>query len=84
MAGLDAAIHVVPQVFWGDPRKRQALGLLIDIIRATKIPVVAFSVGEEELGGIDTKPVMIGEIPANGQFQIVYTSKLLPPKNWSP
>jgi branched-chain amino acid transport system substrate-binding protein/urea transport system substrate-binding protein len=30
------------------------------------------------------KPVMIGEIQANGQFEIVYTSKLLAPKNWSP
>ncbi len=30
------------------------------------------------------KPVMIGEIQANGQFSVVYTSPLLPPKNWSP
>jgi branched-chain amino acid transport system substrate-binding protein/urea transport system substrate-binding protein len=30
------------------------------------------------------KPVMIGEIQANGQFEVVYTSKLLQPKNWSP
>jgi len=30
------------------------------------------------------KPVMIGEIQANGQFAIVYQSKALPPKAWSP
>ena len=30
------------------------------------------------------KPVMIGEIQANGQFSIVYQSKALPPKAWSP
>jgi urea transport system substrate-binding protein len=30
------------------------------------------------------KPVMIGEIQANGQFSVVYQSKALPPKAWSP
>jgi len=30
------------------------------------------------------KPVMIGEIQANGQFSIVYKSKALPPNAWSP
>ena len=30
------------------------------------------------------KPVMIGEVQANGQFAIVYQSKALPPKAWSP
>ncbi len=30
------------------------------------------------------KPVMIGEVQANGQFSIVYKSKALPPKAWSP
>ena len=30
------------------------------------------------------KPVMIGEIQADGQFSIVYQSKALPPKAWSP
>jgi hypothetical protein len=30
------------------------------------------------------KPVMIGEIKADGQFAIVYQSKPLPPKAWSP
>src|SRR5579859_1958359 len=30
------------------------------------------------------KPVMIGEIKADGQFSIVYQSKALPPKAWSP
>ena len=30
------------------------------------------------------KPVMIGEIQANGQFAIVYKSKALPPQAWSP
>ena len=30
------------------------------------------------------KPVMIGEIQANGQFAIVYKSKALPPRAWSP
>src|SRR5271167_2503544 len=30
------------------------------------------------------KPVMIGEVQANGQFDIVYKSKALPPRAWSP
>ncbi len=30
------------------------------------------------------KPVMIGEVQGNGQFSIVYKSKALPPKAWSP
>jgi branched-chain amino acid transport system substrate-binding protein/urea transport system substrate-binding protein len=30
------------------------------------------------------KPVMIGEVQGNGQFTIVYQSKALPPKAWSP
>jgi urea transport system substrate-binding protein len=30
------------------------------------------------------KPVMIGEVQANGQFDIVYKSQALPPKPWSP
>ena len=30
------------------------------------------------------KPVMIGEIQANGQLAIVYKSKALPPRAWSP
>jgi branched-chain amino acid transport system substrate-binding protein/urea transport system substrate-binding protein len=30
------------------------------------------------------KPVMIGEIQADGQFDIVYQSEALPPNSWSP
>ena len=30
------------------------------------------------------KPVMIGEVQADGQFIIVYQSKALPPKAWGP
>src|SRR6201747_2086508 len=30
------------------------------------------------------KPMMLGEIQADGQFSIVYKSKALPPKAWSP
>ena len=30
------------------------------------------------------KPVMIGEVQADGQFSIVYKSKALPPRAWSP
>jgi urea transport system substrate-binding protein len=30
------------------------------------------------------KPVMIGEVQADGQFSIVYQSKALPPNAWSP
>jgi urea transport system substrate-binding protein len=30
------------------------------------------------------KPVMIGEVRADGQFNIVYKTKALPPKAWSP
>ncbi len=38
-------------------------------IKATDIPVVAFSVGEEELAGIDTKP-LVGHLAAWNYFEI--------------
>ena len=41
-------------------------------IKATDIPVVAFSVGEEELAGIDTKP-LVGHLTAWSYFQSVNT-----------
>lgn len=41
-------------------------------IKATDIPVVAFSVGEEELAGIDTKP-LVGHLAAWNYFQSVKT-----------
>jgi urea transport system substrate-binding protein len=41
-------------------------------IKATDIPVVAFSVGEQELAGIDTKP-LIGHLAAWNYFQSVDT-----------
>ncbi len=39
-------------------------------IKAKDIPVVAFSVGEEELAGIDTKP-LVGHLAAWNYFQSV-------------
>ena len=39
-------------------------------IEATDIPVVAFSVGEEELRGIDTKP-LVGQLAAWNYFESV-------------
>jgi urea transport system substrate-binding protein len=41
-------------------------------IKATEIPVVAFSVGEEELAGIDTKP-LLGHLAAWNYFQSIDT-----------
>jgi urea transport system substrate-binding protein len=41
-------------------------------VKATDIPVVAFSVGEEELAGIDTKP-LVGHLAAWNYFQSVDT-----------
>ncbi|MDR2390696.1 MAG: urea ABC transporter substrate-binding protein [Planctomycetota bacterium] len=41
-------------------------------VSATDIPVVAFSVGEEELSGIDTKP-LVGHLAAWNYFQSVET-----------
>ncbi len=41
-------------------------------IKATDIPVVAFSVGEEELSGLDTKP-LVGHLAAWNYFQSVET-----------
>jgi len=41
-------------------------------IKATDIPVVAFSVGEEELAGIDTKP-LLGHLAAWNYFESVNT-----------
>ncbi|SIP89711.1 MAG: urea ABC transporter substrate-binding protein [Bosea sp. (in: a-proteobacteria)] len=41
-------------------------------IKATDIPVVAFSVGEEELAGIDTKP-LVGHLAAWNYFQSIKT-----------
>ena len=42
-------------------------------IKATDIPVVAFSVGEEELAGIDTKP-LVGHLAAWNYFESVDSS----------
>jgi urea transport system substrate-binding protein len=42
-------------------------------VKATDIPVVAFSVGEEELAGIDTKP-LVGHLAAWNYFQSVDTT----------
>jgi len=41
-------------------------------VKATDIPVVAFSVGEEELAGVDTKP-LVGHLAAWNYFQSVDT-----------
>ena len=41
-------------------------------IKATDIPVVAFSVGEEELAGIDTKP-LLGHLAAWNYFELIKT-----------
>lgn len=41
-------------------------------IKATDIPVVAFSVGEEELAGVDTKP-LVGHLAAWNYFQSIDT-----------
>jgi len=41
-------------------------------IKATDIPVVAFSVGEEELAGVDTKP-LVGHMAAWNYFESVDT-----------
>ena len=38
-------------------------------IKATDIPVVAFSVGEEELAGLDTKP-LVGHLAAWNYFEV--------------
>jgi len=42
-------------------------------VKATDIPVVAFSVGEEELAGIDTKP-LIGHLAAWNYYQSIKSS----------
>ena len=39
-------------------------------IKATDIPVVAFSVGEEELRGVDTKP-LVGHLAAWNYFESI-------------
>jgi urea transport system substrate-binding protein len=41
-------------------------------VKATDIPVMAFSVGEEELAGLDTKP-LVGHLAAWSYFQSVNT-----------
>src|SRR4051812_26320522 len=41
-------------------------------VKATDIPVVAFSVGEEELAGVDTKP-LLGHLAAWNYFESVKT-----------
>ncbi|MFY4786062.1 transporter substrate-binding protein, partial [Aliarcobacter butzleri] len=43
-------------------------------IKAEDIPVVAFSVGVEELSGIDTKPLVV-HLAAWNNFQSVKTSE---------
>jgi urea transport system substrate-binding protein len=43
-------------------------------VKATDIPVVAFSVGEEELAGLDTKP-LLGHLAAWNYFQSIKDAK---------
>ena len=43
-------------------------------VRSADIPVVAFSVGEEELAGIDTRP-LVGHLAAWNYFQSVWTDE---------
>jgi urea transport system substrate-binding protein len=43
-------------------------------IKATDIPVVAFSVGEEELAGVDTKP-LLGHLAAWNYFESIKSPK---------
>ena len=43
-------------------------------VKATDIPVVAFSVGEEELAGVDTKP-LLGHLAAWNYFQSIDNSE---------
>ncbi len=43
-------------------------------VKATDIPVMAFSVGEEELAGIDTKP-LVGHLAAWNYFESIKTSE---------
>jgi urea transport system substrate-binding protein len=42
-------------------------------IKATDIPVIAFSVGEEELAGLDTKP-LVGHLAAWNYFESIKTA----------
>ncbi len=46
-------------------------------IKATDIPVVAFSVGEEELAGLDTKP-LVGHLAAWNYFESIKTRRTPP------
>src|SRR5277367_6941273 len=41
-------------------------------VKATEIPVIAFSVGEEELAGVDTKP-LVGHLAAWSYFESIDT-----------
>src|SRR5579871_4652969 len=41
-------------------------------VKATEIPVIAFSVGEEELAGVDTKP-LVGHLAAWNYFESIKT-----------
>jgi urea transport system substrate-binding protein len=43
-------------------------------VKATDIPVVAFSVGEEELAGLDTKP-LVGHLAAWNYFESIKTKE---------
>jgi len=49
-------------------------------IKATAIPVVAFSVGEEELAGLDTKP-LLGHLAAWNYFESIKSAAQRPPSS---
>ena len=51
-------------------------------IKATDIPVVAFSVGEEELAGIDTKP-LVGHLAAWNYFEVDQDTRRTKPSSRS-
>jgi len=71
------------------PTKTNAAGReLIEAVRQAMIgQKVKSPSGFEVVMGSNhhmAKPVMIGEVQADGQFSIVHKSKALPPKAWSP
>ena len=51
-------------------------------VKATDIPVVAFSVGEEELAGLDTKP-LVGHLAAWNYFEVRSRRRPTPPSSRS-
>ncbi len=80
--------HVIGFAMWVEAVKRAGTtdpDKVIDAVVGVKVPNLTGGVSEMLPNHHISKPVLIGEIKADGQFDVVWkTSDLVPGEAWSP